>query len=52
VKQGLKVTARHTGTQPSNEIKGKIMEVTGLSDETVIKYLGAEFKQESTENKD
>ena len=47
-KQGLKVISV-TNDGKHNEIKQKIMEVTGLSDFTVDGYLHNEFKQEPRE---
>ncbi len=45
-KQGLKVSrARHDGGGVDNEIKNKLMEVTGLSERSIIRYLHSEFKQ-------
>jgi hypothetical protein len=42
-KQGLKISV---GSEHTNEIKNKVMEVTGLSEKTVGNYLSVEFKQE------
>jgi len=44
--QGLSDTKLVRG-EYHNEIKEKLMEVTGLSDWTVYHYLAAEFKQEA-----
>jgi phosphotransferase system IIB component len=46
-KQGLKVRL-NIGSEHENQIKNKIVEITGLSKEAVEKYLLAEFKQEQT----
>jgi hypothetical protein len=46
-KQGLKVGSHDDGK--SNEIKQKIVEVTGLEESTIREYLSDEFKQETPE---
>ena len=47
-KQGLSTDFRKNGGGAINQIKEKIMEVTGLSDSTVTKYLHDKFKGKPT----
>ena len=45
-KQGLKVSDKVDAAQATNEIRDKIMEVTGLAETTVMQYMHGDFKQE------
>lgn len=44
--QGYQVSAHNPSGQYRNEIKDKIIEETGLSENTVLNYLSKEFKQQ------
>jgi len=46
--QGLKVSGTRIGSagDTPNEIKQKLIEVTGLADHTVLEYLSKDFKQD------
>lgn len=44
-KQGYKVSVRVGSAQPTNEIRDKIEDVTGLSKQTVTEFLDNKYKQ-------